>query len=142
MNENYHLQRFLEAQETDYKRALSEIREGEKRSHWMWYVFPQVQGLGHSKISKTYAIKDIREGEAFLHHPLLGNRLMEICEALLKLKSNDATKIMGTPDDLKLKSSMTLFSSLQNTHPVFQAVLDKFFKGEKDQKTLQIIAGN
>ncbi len=98
----------------------------------MWYIFPQIQGLGFSETSKFYAIKDINEAEEFLNHPVLGSRLVHICNELLKLKSNDANKIFGSPDDLKLKSSMTLFSSLHNSNHVFQLVLEKFFNGTKD----------
>jgi uncharacterized protein (DUF1810 family) len=123
------LERFTEAQETDYKIALSEIKNGRKQSHWMWYIFPQIQGLGFSETSRYYAIKDLLEAAAFLQHPLLGSRLVQICDALLGLPDNDANKIFGSPDDLKLKSCMTLFSVLQNTNPVFQLVFDKFFNG-------------
>lgn len=133
------LKRFLDAQEADYQIALSEVKNGRKRSHWMWYIFPQIQGLGFSETSKFYAIKDIPEAEEFLKHPVLGSRLVLICNELLGLESNDANKIFGSPDDLKLKSSMTLFASLHNTNPVFQLVLEKFFNGTKDNKTLQII---
>lgn len=135
------LQRFLDAQETDYPVALSEIKKGKKQSHWMWYIFPQIQGLGLSETSKFYAIKNIHEAVEFLDHPALGSRLIEICNELLNLKTNDAHKILGSPDDLKLHSSMTLFSSLHNTDPIFQKVLDKFFEGEKDEKTLRILKG-
>ena len=135
------LQRFLDAQEKDYPVALSEIKNGKKKSHWMWYIFPQIQSLGFSETSKFYAIKNIEEAEEFLNHTVLGYRLIEICNELLNLETNDAHKIFGSPDDLKLRSSMTLFSTLSNTNPVFQKVLDKFFKGEKDEKTLQIING-
>ena len=140
MNKENSLERFLDAQKADYQIALSEIKKGRKQSHWMWYIFPQIQGLGFSETSKFFAIKDISEAEGFLNHPVLGSRLMEICNELLRLESNDANRIFGSPDDVKLKSSMTLFSSLQ-TNPVFEMVLDKFFNGTKDQKTLQIIAG-
>jgi len=133
------LKRFLEAQETDYQLALAEIKNGRKRSHWIWYIFPQIQGLGFSETSKFYAIKDIREAEEYLKHPVLGSRLVLICNELLGLESNDANKVFGSPDDLKLKSSMTLFSALHNTNPVFQLVLKKFFNGTKDNKTLQVI---
>ncbi len=133
------MKRFIDAQEADYKIALSEVKNGRKQSHWMWYIFPQIQGLGFSETSKLYAIKDINEAEEFLNHPVLGSRLVHICNELLKLKSNDANKIFGSPDDLKLKSSMTLFSSLHNSNPVFQLVLEKFFNGTKDNKTLRII---
>jgi len=138
MNKDNTLERFIEAQKTDYETALSEIKKGKKRTHWMWYIFPQVQGLGFSETSRYYAIKDINEAEEFLKHPVLGPRLLKICKELLQLPSNDAHSIFGSPDDLKLKSSMTLFSSL-NIDPVFDAVLDKFFNGTKDSSTLQII---
>jgi uncharacterized protein (DUF1810 family) len=133
------LKRFIDAQETDYQFALSEVKSGKKRSHWMWYIFPQIEGLGFSETSKYYGIKDLKEAEAYLQHPVIGKRLIEISNELLKLGNNDANILFGSPDDLKLQSSMTLFSSLANTHPVFQLVLEKFFNGTKDQKTLQII---
>ncbi|TGE09511.1 DUF1810 domain-containing protein [Hymenobacter fodinae] len=131
------LQRFVAAQESDYATALVEIKSGRKRSHWMWYIFPQIHGLGFSETSRFYAIKNRQEAEAFLHHPVLGPRLVTICQALLTLSSNNATQVLGSPDDVKLKSSMTLFAALENTDPVFEAVLQKFFNGTKDQKTLQ-----
>lgn len=134
------LQRFLDAQKTDYATALSEIKNGRKRSHWIWYIFPQIQGLGFSEISKYYSIKNVAEAQAFLNHPILGNRLVAICKALVHLHENDANKIFGNPDDLKLKSSMTLFGALSKTDPIFQSVLDKFFNGEKDKATLQLIS--
>jgi uncharacterized protein (DUF1810 family) len=139
MPQQNNLQRFISAQEMDFQTALSEIKRGRKQSHWMWYIFPQIQGLGFSETSKFYAIKDVDEAEAFLQHPVLGKRLIEICNELLSNPGNDAHKIFGSPDDVKLKSSMTLFASLNNTDPIFQKVLDKFFGGEKDSKTLQII---
>ncbi|MEO6731909.1 MAG: DUF1810 domain-containing protein [Ferruginibacter sp.] len=135
------MKRFIDAQETKYPLALAEIKSGRKQSHWMWYIFPQIQGLGLSDMSKRYAIKDLSEAEAFLEHPLLGSRLIEICTALLALPGNDAYAIFGSPDNAKLKSSMTLFSLVNNTDPVFQQVLDKFFKGVKDLQTIQIING-
>ena len=131
------LSRFMEAQGHSYEVALAEIKRGKKQSHWMWYIFPQIQGLGQSEISRFYAIKDKDEAAAYLKHPVLGARLVEICNALLKLPSNSAHEIFGSPDDLKLKSSMTLFSALENTNPVFQAVLNKFFSGEPDFNTLK-----
>ena len=138
MSSEYNLERFIDAQEASYEIALSEIKSGRKKSHWMWYIFPQVQGLGFSETSKFYAIKDIGEAKAFLEHPVLGERLVRICNALLHLESDNAHNIFGSPDDLKLRSSMTLFSSL-NINPVFQKLLEKFFNGKKDDKTLQII---
>ncbi len=136
------LKRFIDAQKSHYPIALSEIKNGRKRTHWMWYIFPQIQGLGFSETSKFYAIKDINEADEFAKHPVLGNRLILICNELLKLESDNANEIFGSPDDLKLKSSMTLFSSLPNPNPIFQAVLDKFFSGKNDNKTLQIISRN
>src|SRR5215203_1107811 len=124
MTSKYNLERFIDAQEASYEIALSEIKSGIKKSHWMWYIFPQVQGLGFSETSKFYAIKDIGEARAFLEHPVLGERLIRICNELLHLKSGNAHNIFGSPDDLRLQSSMTLFSAL-NINPVFQKVLEK-----------------
>ena len=139
MNKEINLERFINAQKHDYQIALSEIKSGRKRSHWMWYIFPQVQGLGFSETSKFYAINDLDEATEFLKHPVLGSRLIDICNVLLTLPGNDANAIFGSPDDLKLKSSMTLFASLENSNAVFQNVLDKFFNGARDIKTLRII---
>jgi uncharacterized protein (DUF1810 family) len=133
------LKRFLDAQATDYQQALTEIKSGRKRSHWMWYIFPQIQGLGFSSISQRYAIKDLGEAVAYLQHPVLGARLKEISQTLLGLASTNATNIMGSPDDLKLRSSMTLFGAVPGADPVFQQVLDKFFGGAPDSKTLQLL---
>ena len=139
MNGGNNLKRFLDAQESDYEIAFTEIKNGRKQSHWMWYIFPQIQGLGFSVTSMFYAIKDLDEAEAYLRHPVLGDRLVRICKALLNLRNSDAMSIFGSPDNLKLKSSMTLFSAL-NINPVFDLVLDKFFDGVKDHQTLQIIS--
>jgi uncharacterized protein (DUF1810 family) len=133
------LNRFLLAQERDYAVAFSEIKNGKKRSHWMWYIFPQIHGLGFSETSKLYAIKNIQEAEDFLNDPVLGKRLIKISNELLKLTTNDARQIFGSPDYLKLHSSMALFASLKNTDPVFEKVLEKFFDGKKDEKTLAIL---
>ncbi len=134
------LKRFTDAQENSYRMALSEIQQGRKQSHWMWFIFPQIAGLGFSETSRYYAIKDLQEADEFLKHPVLGSRLINISRELLKLNTSDAHRVFGNPDDLKLKSSMTLFSMLPGTDPVFQYVLEKFFNGEKDSKTLQIIS--
>ena len=133
------LQRFLDAQATDYAQALAEVQAGRKRSHWIWYIFPQIQELGFSETSKYYAIKDVAEAAAYLAHPVLGSRLREICGVLLGLAGSDATRIFGSPDDLKLRSSMTLFAAVPGADAVFQRVLDKFFGGRPDAKTLQLI---
>lgn len=134
------LQRFLSAQATTYKTAHIELSKGRKESHWMWFIFPQIQGLGLSETAKHYAIRDLDEAAAFMHHPVLGPRLIAISEVLLGLESADASYVFGSPDDLKLKSSMTLFAALPDAHPVFQSVLQKFFDGEKDRRTLTILA--
>ena len=139
MTNDYVLERFIEAQEKDYPVALAEVKNGKKTSHWMWYIFPQIHGLGFSETSRFYAIKNINEAEEFLKHPVLGSRLIHICNELLKLNTNNANKIFGSPDDVKLHSSVTLFSLLPNTSSVFQKLLDKFFNGKKDAKTLRII---
>ena len=133
------LQRFVDAQSSDYERALAEIKNGKKRSHWMWYIFPQLQGLGFSDVSRYYALKDLAEAADYFRHPVLGSRLLGICQELLKLGSNDANQVFGSPDNLKLKSSMTLFAALPDADPVFQAVLAKFFTGVRDGKTLQLL---
>ena len=138
MSKENSLERFVDAQAGTYQDALTEIKNGRKQSHWMWYIFPQVQGLGFSSTSKYYAIKDMDEAREFLKHPVLGSRLIEISNVLLQLPTNNPNKVFGSPDDLKLKSSMTLFAAL-NENPVFEAVLQKYFNGVKDDKTLQII---
>ncbi|MDP4212842.1 MAG: DUF1810 domain-containing protein [Bacteroidota bacterium] len=133
------LKRFIDAWHSGYATALSEIKRGRKVSHWMWYVFPQIQGLGFSETSKYYAIRNVPEAQAFLNHPVLGPGLIGICQALLDLGTSDAGGIFGSPDDLKLKSSMTLFVSIPDTNPIFQKVLDQFFNGTMDSRTLEII---
>lgn len=132
---NY-LTTFIDAQQFDYETALAEIKAGRKRGHWMWYIFPQIDGLGYSEMSKRYAIKDLQEAKEYLQHPLLGKRLIEISTALLTLYQNDATQVLGTPDDTKLRSSMTLFASVPDADEVFERVLKKYFGGEKDAATL------
>jgi uncharacterized protein (DUF1810 family) len=133
------LEKFIIAQQSDFAMALSEIMAGKKRSHWIWYIFPQIQGLGQSVTSKYYAISDIEEAGVFLNHPVLGKRLIRISRELLDLPSNDAYVIFGSPDDLKLKSSMTLFSMVPAADPVFDEAIKKFFNGEKDEKTIRIL---
>jgi len=140
MEDNDNLQRFLDAQAGSYATALAEIRSGKKKSHWMWYIFPQIAGLGFSDTTKFYAIKDLREAQAYLQHPVLGTRLKEITNELLQLESRDALDIFGSPDNAKLKSSMTLFAALPHTDLVFQEVLNKFFGGSLDTRTLEILS--
>ena len=132
------LERFLKAQEKDYEHALNEIKNGRKTGHWIWYIFPQIAGLGFSSTSKYYSIKDKNEAIEYLKNNTLKHRLIEICEALLSLESDDATYVMGYPDDLKLKSSMTLFDEVSDID-VFKKVLDKFYKGEKDEMTISLL---
>ncbi|HOS80441.1 MAG TPA: DUF1810 domain-containing protein [Anaerolineae bacterium] len=134
----YDLQRFLRAQEPIYATALAELRGGQKRSHWMWFIFPQIEGLGQSPTSKYYAIKSLAEAQAYLQHPLLGPRLQECAEAVLAIEGRSAAEIFGFPDDLKLRSSMTLFAALAGPDSVFARVLERFYDGRPDEQTLQI----
>lgn len=134
------LERFLIAQQTYYRTALQEIKSGQKRSYWMWFIFPQIAGLGYSETARYYAIKDFDEAKAYMEDYTLGTNLIEISQALLEVESNDAGEVMGWPDNLKLKSSMTLFSLAKPKCEVFQKVLDKFFGGERDQKTVEILS--
>jgi len=133
------LNRFTEAQANSYADALQEIKAGHKRTHWMWFIFPQLAGLGQSSTSKYYAIRGIDEATAYLAHPQLGARLLEISTALMRLTGGNAHQIFGDPDDMKLKSSMTLFSQVPNAPPIFQQVLDRYFDGKADRSTLQIL---
>ena len=133
------LKRFIAAQERDYPVALAEIRAGRKRSHWMWYIFPQLRGLGHSPMAERYGIRDLEEAEAYLADSVLGPRLVEISRALMGLATNDATAVMGTPDDLKLRSSMTLFSLVLGADGVFAEVLGKFYGGRRDERTAGMV---
>lgn len=135
----YEISRFIKAHQSDYRRALSEIKNGKKVSHWMWYIFPQIKGLGRSSISEYYGIQDLNEAKAYLADPILGKHLIEICEALLSLDTNDAAEVMGRPDDRKLKSSMTLFDAATESLNVFQMVLDKYYQGKKDYRTLRML---
>ena len=133
------LSRFVSAQEGVYARALEEIRAGRKSSHWIWYIFPQLRGLGHSYNADFYGIQDMTEAADYLRHPTLGPRLIEISRALLALPGSHATAVMGSPDDMKLRSSMTLFSMVPGADPVFQQVLDKYYKGQKDERTISLV---
>ena len=139
MNNTYNLERFIKAQEQDYAIALSEIKNGRKESHWMWYIFPQALGLGYTSTSIQYGIKDLGEAKAYLDNNILGKRLIEISNALLALPTNNAKEIFGGTDSMKLRSSMTLFSLVPGTDNVFQLVLDKFFNGKRDDQTLQLL---
>jgi uncharacterized protein (DUF1810 family) len=138
-DDRYDLRRFVQAQERDYQPALSEIKNGRKRSHWMWYIFPQFDGLGFSSTSKRYAIKSIDEAAAFLKHPILGPRLVECCEAVLGVQGRSALEILGSPDDMKLKSCATLFACVSPPESVFERLLSKYYDGGRDAKTLQLL---
>ena len=135
----FDLGRFLAAQEGVYPAALAEITAGSKRSHWMWFIFPQVSGLGSSSVAQRYAIRSRAEAQAYLAHAVLGQRLLECTKALLGVHGRSASQIMGSPDDLKLRSSMTLFAYVSKSDSPLEKVLAKFFSGEKDQKTVNFL---
>lgn len=139
MHSIFDLDRFISAQENQYHQALSEIKNGQKGSHWMWFVFPQIDGLGCSNMTVKYSIKSRDEAIAYLHHSVLGPRLREITEALLEVKGKSALEIMGSPDYLKLKSCMTLFALVSNENSLFQRVLDKYFGGKLDERTIDLL---
>ena len=136
---DYNLKRFLDAQKSSFETALSELRAGRKRSHWMWYIFPQIQGLGSSEMSRRYAIRDLDEAKLYLAEPILGKRLINLCSELLKLENATASEIFGYPDDIKLQSSMTLFAQAEGPDSVFTSVLNKYYGGAKDAATLKIL---
>ena len=133
------LDRFLDAQRGDYAAALAEVRRGRKTSHWMWYIFPQIAGLGQSSTARYYSIRDLEEAREYYAHPVLGQRLREISGALLELRSSDPVAVFGGIDSMKLKSSMTLFALAAPDDPLFQQVLDKYYGGEQDALTLRIL---
>lgn len=135
----YDLSRFHKAQQDEYPGALSEIQKGRKQSHWIWYIFPQLKGLGYSTMSEYYGIQDLEEAKAYLADPILCAHLVEISEALLALDTNDPAEVMGFPDDRKLCSSMTLFDAATETMDIFEKVLDKYFQGKKDSRTLAML---
>ena len=135
----FDLSRFISAQKGIYDRALAELRDGLKRSHWMWYIFPQVEGLGHSPTTRRYSIKSLEEARQYLAHPVLGQRLKESAEAILAIQGRSAADIFGHPDDWKLQSSMTLFELVSGPESVFGRILDKYYQGKRDTRTLQIV---
>ena len=134
------LNRFVDAQHATYATALTEIRAGHKRSHWMWFIFPQFDGLGFSATSRHFAIKSVDEARAYLAHPILGPRLLECCEALLAIDARSATQIFGPPDDMKLRSCATLFAHVSRDGSVFVRVLEKYFGGQRDERTLELLS--
>ena len=135
----YDLARFVQAQESSFEQALAEIRDGRKRSHWMWYVFPQFEGLGVSATSRHYAIRSVAEAEAYLRHPVLGPRLLESVRAALDIEGRSALEVFGSPDDMKLRSSATLFAEVSPAGSVFEQLLERYFDGARDQQTLRLM---
>jgi uncharacterized protein (DUF1810 family) len=135
----FDLNRFISAQEGVFDVALAELKRGQKRSHWMWFIFPQLAGLGSSSTSRKYAIKSLDEARAYLAHPDLGQRLLDCCKAILSVQRRSASEIMGYPDDLKLRSSMTLFALAEDSHPEFRQVIERYFDGQLDPRTLGLL---
>lgn len=133
------LDRFLEAQRGDYAAALAEVRRGRKTSHWMWYIFPQIAGLGQSSTARYYSIRDLEEAREYYAHPVLGQRLREITSVLLALRGSDPVAVFGGIDSMKLKSSMTLFTAAAPDDPLFRQVLDKYYGGEQDSLTMRLL---
>jgi uncharacterized protein (DUF1810 family) len=139
-SDDYDLNRFVEAQRSVYETVLGELRSGRKRSHWMWYVFPQLAGLGRSATSRHFAIRNADEAKAYLDHPLLGPRLVECAAAVLEIDGRSAYEIFGSPDDLKLHSCATLFARVSGPGSVFSSVLAKYFGGREDEETVRLLA--
>ncbi|SEF81933.1 DUF1810 domain-containing protein [Marinobacterium lutimaris] len=137
--DRYNLDRFVEAQARDYRTALYELKNGQKRSHWIWYIFPQFAGLGRSPTAQRYEIASLDEARAYLEHPLLGPHLIECCEVMLATERRSARDILGMPDDMKLRSCATLFRQIAGNESVFQRVLERYFSGEADAKTLELL---
>ena len=139
----FELERFLAAQDggQTYQQALMELRHGHKRGHWIWFVFPQLAGLGSSPMSERYAVRSRDEAQAYIHHLVLGKRLVDCAEALLELDGDDPVAVMGTVDSLKLRSSMTLFASVPGANPVFERVLARYYHAEPDPVTQRLLDG-
>ena len=137
--DQYNLNRLIKAQLTTYDRALMELSRGRKESHWTWYIFPQIEGLGRSDKAKLYSIKSLEEGRVYLEHPVLGPRLVEACEILLSLQDCSMDEVMGFPDDLKLLSSMTLFEALSDSSSIFTKIIEIYFDDERDETSLELI---
>jgi uncharacterized protein (DUF1810 family) len=135
----HNLKRFVEAQDSAIKKVKQELRSGRKRSHWMWYIFPQMEGLGHSRMSRRYAISSREEADAYLTHPTLGPRLRECTEIVNAVEGRSANEIFGSPDDLKFRSSMTLFEAVADDSTPFRTALELYYGGEPDPKTLEIL---
>lgn len=138
LSDPFDLNRFLVAQQSDYDRALAELKAGQKRSHWMWYIFPQLEGLAFSATSKKYSIKSLEEARAYLAHPVLGPRLLECARAVVEVEGKSILEILGSPDDLKLRSCATLFAALSPAGSVFERILTQYYRGQPDEKTLDL----
>lgn len=139
MKQTYDLTRFVKAQKQFFETALMELRQGKKQSHWMWFIFPQLKGLGGSETAQYYGIKNIEEAQAYMTNEYLQQNMFQICQVLVESKENNALKIFGSPDHMKLKSSMTLFEQACPNFDIFGKVIEKFFNGERDEKTIQLI---
>ena len=139
LDDPFDLRRFVEAQRDDYDQASAEIAAGRKRSHWMWYIFPQFDGLAFSPTSRHYAIKSRDEARAYLNHPILGPRLRDCAGAVLQIEGKSANAIFGSPDDLKLRSSATLFACVSPPGSAFHLLIDRYFPGGPDQRTLELL---
>ena len=137
--DQYKLNRFIEAQMATYEGAMLELARGRKKSHWIWYIFPQITGLGRSETTKLYSIKSLEEALAYLEHPVLGQRLIEACEILLSLRDASIDEVMGFPDDLKLLSSMTLFEAVSDSNSIFTKIIEFYFEDERDEISLKLI---
>lgn len=135
----FDLNRFVQAQRGVYEQALAELKRGCKETHWMWFVFPQLEGLGRSPTAQFYAIKSVNEAKAYLAHPLLGPRLLECTQAILQVSGNSAAEIFDYPDDLKLHSSLTLFASVAGPDSVFARALGQYFQGQPDSNTVELL---
>jgi len=142
MNDRFELSRFIDAQGPVYSRVLEELRAGRKTSHWMWFVFPQVHGLGQSDMAQRFALSGAAEARAYLDHPVLGPRLKECVKTLLMHDDKSALQILGSPDDIKLRSCLTLFIAIAPEAPVFQQALDRFYSGQADGRTLELLRGD
>jgi uncharacterized protein (DUF1810 family) len=139
MEDKFNLKRFIDAQSNTYEKALDEIKNVRKASHWMWYVFPQYHGLGRSSTSVKYAINSVEEAVSYLKHPILGSRLIEITKVFLLIENKTAYDVLGGPDDLKIKSSMTLFDAIQTETALFDSVLEKYFEGNRCRRTISAL---
>ena len=137
---DYNLDRFVDAQNGVYEKALSELKAGRKTSHWMWFIFPQISGLGTSLMAEKYAIRSAEEAATYLADPILSSRLLRCVEAILSVKGRTAHEILGSPDDLKLRSSMTLFAAISDHDSPFHQVIERFYEGKFDGRTMAILS--